>query len=69
VEYHINLNILSTYFKSDKGRAIIYPVLEFGHIGDYVTMYIDSINGGKYPMKMYSSIRFSDAKDMLDFYL
>ena len=69
VEYHINLNTLHTYFKSDNGRAVIYPVIEFGHGGEYVTMYIDSIDGGKYPMKMYSSISFDDAKEMLDFYL
>ena len=69
VDYHINLNTLHTYFKSNNGRAVIYPLIEFGHGGEYVTMYIDSIDGGEYPMKMYSSISFDDAKDMLDFYL
>ena len=69
VEYHINLNTLHTYFKSHNGRAVIYPVIEFGHGGEYVTMYIDSIEGGRYPMKMYSSISYDDAKDMLGFYL
>ena len=69
VEYHINLNTLHTYFKSYNGRAVIYPALELGHKGRYVTMYIDSIEGGKYPMKMYSSISYDDAKDMLNFYL
>lgn len=69
VECHINLNTLHTYFKSDNGKAVIYPDLEFGHGGEYVTMYIDSIEGGRYPMKMYSSISFDGAKDMLGFYL
>lgn len=69
VDYHINLNTLKVYFKSDNGRAVIYPELELGHGGEYVTMYIDSIDGGNYPMKMYSSISFDDAKEMLDFYL
>lgn len=69
VECHINLNTLHTYFKSDNGRAVIYPAIELGHGGEYVTMYIDSIDGGNYPMKIYSSISFDDAKGMLDFYL
>lgn len=69
VEYIKNLNTGYTYFKSDNGRAVIYPVLEFGHSGEYVTMHIDSIDGGNYPMKLYSSISFDDAKEMLDFYL
>lgn len=69
VDYHINLNTLHTYFKSYNGRAVIYPKIEFGHGGEYVTMYIDSIDGGNYPMKLYSSISYEDAKEMLGFFL
>lgn len=68
VEYQINLNTATAYFKSDDNKAIIYPAIEFGHTEKYATMYVNSLTG-KYPMKMYSSISYEDAKEMLEFFL